>query len=115
MKTSMAKASHGSVRALLPVRDRMSVLLEKDMVNERDIDRSIQEILSIMIDSLSEGKRIELRGFGTFDLSYRAAHLARNPKTGVVSMVPDRYIPRFRAGKKLKMQVDYSEEDTQES
>ena len=102
----MAKVVSVSGRSSLPIRQCMQRLFRETNLRESDIDRGIQELLSVMIESLSEGKRIELRGFGIFDLSYRPARPARNPKTGAVSMVADRYIPRFRAGKRLKQLVD---------
>lgn len=72
----------------------------------RDIDFAVNSILEAMIDALAEGKRIEIRGFGSFTLSQRAPRVGRNPKSGEKVMVPSKKVPHFKAGKELREQVD---------
>jgi len=52
---------------------------------------------------LMEGRRIEIRGFGSFAVNYRGPRLNRNPKTGERVQVPPKYVPHFRTGKELRL------------
>ena len=72
----------------------------------RDIDFAVNTILDAMVDALAEGKRIEVRGFGSFSLSQRAPRVGRNPKSGERVMVPGKKVPHFKAGKELRERVD---------
>ena len=56
--------------------------------------------------SLSEGQRIEIRGFGSFGLNYRPPRVGRNPKSGDKVQVPEKHVPHFKAGKELRDRVD---------
>lgn len=67
----------------------------------RDAEVSVQEILSGISSALSDGNRVEIRGFGSFSLNYRPPRLGRNPKTGEKVPVPGKYVPHFKAGKEL--------------
>lgn len=71
----------------------------------KDVDIAVKEILDAMAASLVRGDRIEIRGFGSFGLSYRPPRTARNPKTGVQVAVPGKWQPHFRAGKELRERV----------
>ncbi|MBI0420877.1 MAG: HU family DNA-binding protein, partial [Nitrosospira sp.] len=59
-----------------------------------------------MVKSLLQGERIEIRGFGSFNLNCRPPRVGRNPKTGEKVKVPEKYIPHFKAGKELRERVD---------
>jgi hypothetical protein len=59
-----------------------------------------------MAKSLSQGQRIEIRGFGSFGLNYRPPRTGRNPKSGERVQVPAKYVPHFKAGKELRERVD---------
>ena len=76
----------------------------------KDVELSIKHILDLMSNSLSNGRRIEIRGFGSFSLHYRAPRIGRNPKTGEPVSLPGKYVPHFKPGKDLKMQVDRGKE-----
>jgi integration host factor subunit beta len=76
----------------------------------KDVELSIKHILDLMSNSLSNGRRIEIRGFGSFSLHYRAPRIGRNPKTGEPVSLPGKYVPHFKPGKDLKMQVDKGKE-----
>jgi integration host factor subunit beta len=64
-----------------------------------------------MTEALSEGERIEIRGFGSFSLHYRAPRMGRNPKTGESVPLPAKYVPHFKPGKELRDQVNQSLHD----
>ncbi|MHB1618518.1 MAG: integration host factor subunit beta [Sulfuricella sp.] len=72
----------------------------------KDADLAVKTILDAMGDSLSQGERIEIRGFGSFSLNYRPPRVGRNPKTGGKVSVPEKYVPHFKAGKELRERVD---------
>lgn len=76
----------------------------------KDVELSIKHILDLMSNSLSNGRRIEIRGFGSFSLHYRAPRIGRNPKTGEPVSLPGKHVPHFKPGKDLKMQVDKGKE-----
>ena len=56
---------------------------------------------------ISEGKRIELRGVGSFVLHHRPARTGRNPKSGEKVLIPEKRVPHFKPGKELRERVDY--------
>lgn len=62
----------------------------------------VQEILDAMTGAVSDGRRIEIRGFGSFALSRIPPRAGRNPKTGESVIVPGKARPRFKAGKELR-------------
>lgn len=70
------------------------------------VEASVKDILEQMVQSLAHGKRIEIRGFGSFSLHYRAPRVGRNPKTGEKVELDAKYVPHFKAGKELRERVD---------
>ena len=72
----------------------------------KDVELSIKQILALMSDSLANGERIEIRGFGSFSLHYRAPRTGRNPKTGEPVSLSGQHVPHFKPGKDLKLQVN---------
>ena len=73
----------------------------------KDTEFAVQIILDAMVESLSKGQRIEIRGFGSFDLNYRPPRIGRNPKSGEQVKVAEKYVPHFKAGKEMRERVDY--------
>ncbi|MEF8714761.1 MAG: integration host factor subunit beta [Accumulibacter sp.] len=72
----------------------------------KDADLSVKMILAAMEEALSQGDRIEIRGFGSFSLNYRPPRIGRNPKSGDKVEVPEKWVPHFKAGKELRERVD---------
>tara|TARA_B110000967_G_C18776020_1_gene505588 strand:+ start:623 stop:901 length:279 start_codon:yes stop_codon:yes gene_type:complete len=72
----------------------------------KDAEMSVKAIIDLMSKSLSNGDRIEIRGFGSFSLNFRPPRVGRNPKTGDKVNVPAKYVPHFKAGKELRSRVD---------
>lgn len=70
------------------------------------VAKSVNALLDQMVNVLSKGERVEIRGFGSFTLVKREARKGRNPKTGESVIVDDRYVPRFKAGQKLRFGVN---------
>ena len=74
----------------------------------RDVELSVKILLEQMSDTLADGRRIEIRGFGSFSLHYRAARRGRNPKTGAKVDLSPKHVPHFKPGKELRDRVDAS-------
>ena len=72
----------------------------------QDADVAVKELIEAISQALESGQRIEIRGFGSFSLNYRAPRTARNPKTGEQVEVPGKYVPHFKPGKELRDRVD---------
>jgi|TARA_B110000014_G_scaffold240690_1_gene208959 integration host factor subunit beta len=72
----------------------------------KDAEMSVKAIIDLMSKSLSNGDRIEIRGFGSFSLNFRPPRVGRNPKTGDKVNVPAKNVPHFKAGKELRARVD---------
>ena len=81
-----------------------------DSLSHRDIEMGINTLLERMSNSLAENERIEIRGFGSFNLHYRAPRNAHNPKTGEKVYTKPKYTPHFKPGKELRERVDESRE-----
>jgi len=77
----------------------------------KDAELSVKTIIDGMSKSLAKGQRIEIRGFGSFDLNYRPPRMGRNPKSGDKVRVPEKYVPHFKAGKEMRERVDYKEQE----
>lgn len=77
-------------------------------LQSKDIEYSVKVLVDTMTRSLARGQRIEIRGFGSFDLNKRPPRIGRNPKTGDRVEVPLKYVPHFKPGKELRERVDQS-------
>jgi integration host factor subunit beta len=66
----------------------------------------VNTVFQSITDSLAEGDKVELRGFGSFRIRERNARVGRNPKSGEKVEVPAKKVPFFKAGKELKELVD---------
>jgi integration host factor subunit beta len=73
----------------------------------KDVELAVKTLLDTMTGSLSKGKRIELRGVGSFVLHQRPARVGRNPKSGEQVLIPEKKVPHFKPGKELRERVDY--------
>lgn len=68
----------------------------------RDMEDSVNEILDAIFRSVGAGGRVEIRGFGSFDVTHRPPRVGRNPKTGESVVVAAKNVPHFKAGKELR-------------
>ena len=71
-----------------------------------DVELAVKSVLEQMSAALSGGDRIEIRGFGSFSLHFRAPRMGRNPKTGEAVALPGKHVPHFKPGKMLRERVD---------
>ena len=79
---------------------------KQSQLSAKDIELAVKAIISYMSEVLSEGGRIEIRGFGSFSLHYRAPRVGRNPKTGDPVQLNGKYVPHFKPGKELRDRVN---------
>ena len=79
--------------------------LFKDLTHA-DAESAVDALVEAMSQALIRGHRIEIRGFGSFSVSYRAPRMGRNPRTGASVAIPEKRIPHFKAGKALKEAVE---------
>jgi integration host factor subunit beta len=75
-------------------------------VTKKQAEEIVQTVFATIVDSLHAGRKVELRGFGSFRIRSRGARLGRNPKTGERVEVPPKRIPYFKPGKELKEQLN---------
>lgn len=73
---------------------------------EKDIALSVSHIIEYMSGTLNEGGRIEIRGFGSFNLHFRPPRRAHNPKTGEKLVTNPKYAVHFKPGKELREKVN---------
>ena len=84
--------------------DRVCDRLE--YLTRKDAEVAVNSLFDYLGEQIARGRRVELRGFGSFGTKARAARRGRNPKTGATVDVPAKQVPYFRAGKSLRNQVD---------
>lgn len=87
-----------------------SELIEKlslrfEQLTVRDAELAVRVLLDAMAGSLCKGVRVEIRGFGSFSISYRPPREGRNPRSGKSVSVPAKWAPHFKAGKELRERV----------
>ena len=86
--------------------NKSDLIIKITNLNPRIYQKDATKIVNVFFDTiskaLSKNERVELRGFGVFDVKKRKARIARNPKTGSAVAVPEKYVPYFRMGKSMK-------------
>ena len=80
----------------------VSAVAEKVDMSKKDTEMVINATLDAIAASLKEGDKVQLVGFGSFEVKKRAARMGRNPKTKEAIEIPATTIPVFKAGKALK-------------
>ncbi len=87
--------------------DLILKLTEKNnFLFQKDIQKIIDVFFEALSESLENGKRVELRGFGAFGIKVREARIARNPRTGEPVAVPAKKMPFFKMGKKMRERMN---------
>lgn len=73
---------------------------------QRDVENVVNAILDTVTDALSQGNRVELRGFGAFSVKSRPARSGRNPRTGEHVAVKQKVVPFFKSGKEMRVRLN---------
>ena len=76
----------------------------------RDVERIVKVVFDEIVEALSRGDRVELRGFGAFTVKHRAARQGRNPRTGKSVSVAEKFVPFFKTGKELRDRLNRGKE-----
>jgi len=82
------------------------IAAKQAQLSVKDVELAVKTIIEQMAETLAAGERIEIRGFGSFSLHYRAPRLGRNPKTGESVSLAGKYVPHFKPGKELRDRVN---------
>ena len=77
-------------------------------LSAKEMEDAIKQLIEQMAETLENGERIEIRGFGSFSLHFRAPRTGRNPKTGETVELTGKYVPHFKPGKELRERVNAS-------
>ena len=83
-----------------------SLSMRQIQLADKDVELAVRTILEHMSNTLFNGKRIEIRGFGSFSLHFRPPRVGRNPKSGEPVSLPAKYVPHFKPGKQLRDRVN---------
>ena len=79
-------------------------IAEKSALNKKQAEAALNAFTDTVIEALKEGDKVQLMGFGTFEIKERAARTGRKPSTGETIEIPAKKSPVFKAGKGLKDQ-----------
>jgi DNA-binding protein HU-beta len=83
----------------------VSNIAEKSGLTKRDVELVVNSFLDEVTETLQQGEKVQLIGFGTFETRKRASRTGRNPQTGETIEIPESTVPAFKAGNKLKEAV----------
>ena len=87
---------------------------EQNQLAYKDVELAVRLILENLSTALSNGERIEIRGFGSFSLHYRPPRIGRNPNTGESVALSGKYVPHFKPGKELRDRVNEAYQESLE-
>lgn len=80
----------------------VAAMAEKAELSKKDAEKALKAFTDVVADELKKGEKIQLVGFGTFEVSERKAREGRNPQTGEIMPIAASKAPKFKAGKALK-------------
>ncbi len=80
----------------------VAAIAEKAEISKKDAEKALKAFTDVVTDEMKKGEKVQLVGFGTFEVSERAARIGRNPATKKSIKIPASKAPKFKAGKALK-------------
>ena len=80
----------------------VAAIAKKTELSKKDAEKALKAFTDVVAEELKKGEKIQLVGFGTFEVAERAAREGRNPQTGATMNIPASKAPKFKAGKALK-------------
>ncbi len=86
--------------------DIVDVIASATGLTKVETEAVVDGFIQTVIDTMKQGKNIEIRGFGSFKVKKRKGRVARNPRTGEQVMVEEHFVPIFKVSKELKHLVD---------
>ena len=84
----------------------VAAIAERTELSKKDSEKALKAFIDVITDELKKGEKVQLVGFGTFEVSKRAAREGRNPQTGKTMKIEASLAPKFKAGKALKDAVN---------
>ena len=84
----------------------VAAIAENAGLSKKDSEKALAAFVSVVTDELKKGEKVQLVGFGTFEVSARPARTGRNPQTKKTMTIPASKAPKFKAGKALKDTVN---------
>jgi DNA-binding protein HU-beta len=84
----------------------VAAIAEKAELSKKDSEKALKAFTETVSEQLKKGEKIQLVGFGTFEVTKRAARTGKNPQTGKAISIPASKAPKFKAGKALKETVN---------
>ena len=87
-------------------KELVDAIAEKTELSKKDAEKALKAFIDVVTDELKKGEKIQLVGFGTFEISERAARTGKNPLTGEQITIAASKAPKFKAGKQLKDAVN---------
>jgi len=84
----------------------VAAISEKTELTKKDSEKALKALIDVVAEELKKGEKIQLVGFGTFEVSERAERTGRNPQTGKEMTIPASKAPKFKAGKALKDMIN---------
>ena len=85
--------------------DLVNAVSAKSGLTKTDVSTVVDDLIAIIVDSVVEGKKVSILGFGSFEPRDRSARQGLNPKTGEKIAIPAKRVPTFSAGKQFKEKV----------
>ena len=80
----------------------VAAMTEKTQLSKKDAEAALKAFVDVVSEEMKKGEKVQLVGFGTFEVSERAAREGRNPQTGETMTIAASKTPKFKAGKALK-------------
>ena len=80
----------------------VAAMAEKTQLSKKDAEAALKAFVDVVSEEMKKGEKVQLVGFGTFEVSERAAREGRNPKSGEPMKIEASRTPKFKAGKALK-------------
>jgi DNA-binding protein HU-beta len=84
----------------------VAAIAEKSELSKKDSEKVLKAFTDVVAEELKKGNKIQLVGFGTFEVASRAAREGRNPQTGETMKIAASKSPKFKAGKALKDEIN---------
>ena len=84
----------------------IAAVAEQAALSKKDAEKAVNAVISVITDDLVEGNKVQLVGFGTFEVRTREARTGKNPRTGEKIEIAASKVPAFKAGKALKDAVN---------
>ena len=86
----------------------VAAMAEQTNLSKKDAEAALKAFIDVVSEELKKGEKVQLVGFGTFEVSERAAREGRNPQTGETMEIKASKTPKFKAGKALKDMMNLS-------